>query len=97
MTRAWGRAGNNITAANLTARGLPPDYVYHVLLPIADLFNHRTGYSTVTFDTNETSHVLATGNISRGSEIYVSYGPKCNRQLLLHYGFAVPRAEDIPC
>lgn len=74
-----------------------------VLLPGIDAFNHARGQPIswiVTYpDTNDTSQepkislVLHTAT-PKGGELFNNYGPKPNSELILGYGFSIPRNPD---
>ena len=60
-----------------------------VLIPMADLLNHRTGFNNARlFYENEKSLVMkAVSDISADSQVYNTYGDLGNSQLLQKYGF----------
>ena len=74
-----------------------------VLLPGVDALNHARGQPIswiVTYpDTNDTSQepkislVLHTAT-PKGGELFNNYGPKPNSELILGYGFSIPRNPD---
>lgn len=66
------------------------------LVPYADLFNHsNTENATWYFDDNLKSFIVkATKNIDANSEIFDSYGPKNDDQLLFTYGFGIKDNEN---
>ena len=74
-----------------------------VLLPGIDALNHARGQPIswiVTYpDTNDTSQepkislVLHTAT-PKGGELFNNYGPKPNSELILGYGFSIPRNPD---
>lgn len=74
-----------------------------VLLPGVDALNHARGQPIswiVTYpDTNDTSQepkislVLHTAT-PKGDELFNNYGPKPNSELILGYGFSIPRNPD---
>ena len=74
-----------------------------VLLPGVDALNHARGQPiswVVTYpDTNDTSQepkislVLHTAT-PKGGELFNNYGPKPNSELILGYGFSIPRNPD---
>jgi protein-histidine N-methyltransferase len=65
------------------------------LVPFADMVNHRRPrVAAWSFDAERRHFVItAVANLTRGTEITVSYGQKCNSRLLLNYGFASIRNE----
>ncbi|TMW67933.1 hypothetical protein Poli38472_007605 [Pythium oligandrum] len=61
------------------------------LVPFADMLNHyRPRETSWTFDQSlDAFTITSLGTISAGSQVYDSYGRKCNHRFLLNYGFAV--------
>jgi SET domain-containing protein 6 len=64
-----------------------------VMMPMADMLNHKTGFNNARlFIQNESSEnspyeMKAISNISKGSEIFNTYGDLGNSDLLRKYGF----------
>ena len=67
-----------------------------VLVPFADLINHRTQRQTQWYyDNAQNSFVIQSlEDIKEGSEIYDSYGKKSNAKLLLNYGFCLENNSE---
>lgn len=62
-----------------------------VMLPFLDYVNHQTRESCFCVNLEEQCISLITGHrYEAGEQIFDSYGPKSNAQLLLNYGFALP-------
>lgn len=64
------------------------------LVPFADLLNHVNVHTSYRWDPEREAAVYsadASGLFShvRGAEAFMSYGPRSNAELLLHYGFAL--------
>eukprot|EP00013_Stygamoeba_regulata_P002941 CAMPEP_0177632270 /NCGR_PEP_ID=MMETSP0447-20121125/2199_1 /TAXON_ID=0 /ORGANISM="Stygamoeba regulata, Strain BSH-02190019" /LENGTH=450 /DNA_ID=CAMNT_0019133821 /DNA_START=335 /DNA_END=1687 /DNA_ORIENTATION=+ len=63
------------------------------ILPCADMFNHRTHHGNVHVADNEFIQILAYKpggrEIAMGEEVFMSYGNKPNRDMMLSYGFFV--------
>ncbi|OQR83440.1 hypothetical protein ACHHYP_14709 [Achlya hypogyna] len=61
------------------------------LVPYADMLNHyRPRETSWTFDDDADGFTItALRGIASGSQVYDSYGKKCNHRFLLNYGFAV--------
>lgn len=61
------------------------------LVPFADMLNHyRPRETSWTFDQSiDAFTITSLGTIGSGSQVYDSYGKKCNHRFLLNYGFAV--------
>ena len=64
------------------------------LVPFADLLNHVNVHTSYRWDPLRAAAVYAcdaSGRVphARGAEAFMSYGPRCNGELLLHYGFAL--------
>lgn len=61
------------------------------LVPHADMLNHyRPRETKWTFDDYRQAFTITSlQNIPAGSQVYDSYGQKCNHRFLLNYGFAV--------
>lgn len=62
------------------------------LVPLADMLNHRLPKQTSWFycDRSKGFVVQSLKEISAGSEVFDSYGQKCNSRFLLNYGFVLP-------
>jgi len=58
-------------------------------VPFADMLNHRRPRQTTWFysDDLEGFVIEACDDIPRGSQVYDSYGRKCNSRFFLNYGF----------
>ena len=78
------------------AEGVPMDDVTRVIVPFADMFNHRPGAnSTMEFTKDGKGLRLVTHEAHRrGQEVFISYGRHPNYRLLAQYGFAIPENED---
>jgi len=62
----------------------------YVICPVIDMANHKSVGTTgeVSFEFFGDAYSLATcGSVSKGSEVYISYGTRSNDQLLQYYGF----------
>lgn len=66
------------------------------LVPFADMLNHfRPRETKWQFDDDMQSFtVVSLQRISRGAQVYDSYGRKCNHRFLLNYGFRYGRASS---
>jgi len=58
-------------------------------VPLADMLNHRRPRQTTWYydDIKEGFIIDACDDIPRGSQVYDSYGRKCNSRFFLNYGF----------
>ena len=68
------------------------------LMPLADLFNHKSMKNDVAVcegDRAETVAVAAVKSVSKGSEVFNTYGVLSNTDLLNSYGFCDGDAIDI--
>lgn len=67
------------------------------LVPHADMLNHyRPRETKWTYDESTQSFTITTlQSISAGSQVYDSYGQKCNHRFLLNYGFAVEDNREL--
>lgn len=65
------------------------------LVPMADMLNHRNPEDTSwTYVPNRIGFVMTTLNvIDKGSEVFNTYGRKCNSQYFVDYGF-VPETNE---
>ncbi len=84
---AWGRA--IVMSRAFHAPGSFENRI--ALLPLVDIFNHRTddtGWSYSPFD--EALVVRTERMIEAGEEVHFSYGNRSNSHLLVHYGFVLP-------
>jgi len=66
------------------------------LVPMADMLNHKRPRETSwTFDNKRQSFTITSLKaLSRGEQVYDSYGPKCNSRFLVNYGFALEYNEE---
>lgn len=66
------------------------------MVPVLDLVNHAEQSNYVTYDEKNRVFSIVTGpsGVSKGSEVMLSYGEKCNARLLVDYGFAVAQTGD---
>lgn len=67
------------------------------LVPHADMLNHYRPRETKWTFCEETQCFTITSlqGIGRGSQVYDSYGQKCNHRFLLNYGFCVEKNVEI--
>ena len=67
-----------------------------VLVPFADLINHRTQRQTQWYYDNAQNSFMIQSleDIKEGNEIYDSYGKKSNAKLLLNYGFCLENNSE---
>lgn len=67
------------------------------LVPHADMLNHyRPRETKWTFDEDRQAFTITSlQRISLGSQVYDSYGQKCNHRFLLNYGFAVEDNREL--
>ena len=67
------------------------------LVPYADMLNHyRPRETKWQFDDELQSFtVISLQGISSGSQVYDSYGRKCNHRFLLNYGFSVENNVEV--
>ncbi|KNE68962.1 hypothetical protein, variant [Allomyces macrogynus ATCC 38327] len=71
----------------------PPCKCFLALWPLFDMLNHRRGQSMMWDATRDNGIWFTTGvSMTKGEEVFNSYGPKGNDELLLSYGFCL----DIP-
>jgi Rubisco LSMT substrate-binding./SET domain. len=66
------------------------------LVPMADMLNHKRPEETNwTFDQSKMAFTITTTReLEKGSEIYDSYGRKCNSRYFVNYGFSLDNNED---
>ena len=62
------------------------------MVPLADMLNHHIPKQTSWYycDAEEGFVIQALKAIPMGTEIFDSYGQKCNSRFLLSYGFTLP-------
>ena len=67
-----------------------------IIAPYADMLNHKRPRQTHwNYDDACNSFIIkGATNISKGEEVFDSYGIKCNSRFLLNYGFTVENNED---
>lgn len=64
------------------------------MVPMADMLNHKTGFNNARlFHEPESLQMRAIKNITKGEQIYNTYGDLCNADLLRKYGFADDQNE----
>ncbi|CAN5912075.1 hypothetical protein BH11MYX3_BH11MYX3_26100 [soil metagenome] len=84
---AWG-------CAIVKSRGFhAPGSVEHrlALLPVVELFNHRLGDTTWSYNPLDERFVVTTERaFAIGDEVHFTYGDRSNTRLLVHFGFAAP-------
>ena len=58
-------------------------------VPYADMLNHKRPRQTTWYYSDELEGFVieACDDITRGSQVYDSYGRKCNSRFFLNYGF----------
>lgn len=63
------------------------------LVPYADMLNHKLPKQTCWYfcDRDQGFVIKSLRDIEGGTEIYDSYGQKCNSRFLLNYGFTLPQ------
>lgn len=66
------------------------------LVPMADMLNHKRPRETSwTFDDKRNGFTITSLKaLSRGDQIYDSYGRKCNSRFFVNYGFSLDENED---
>jgi histone-lysine N-methyltransferase SETD3 len=66
------------------------------LVAMADMLNHkRPNETSWTFDQSLNSFTITTTKrLLKGSQIYDSYGRKCNSRYFVNYGFSLDKNED---
>uniref|UniRef100_A0A6T8IF92 SET domain-containing protein n=1 Tax=Hemiselmis andersenii TaxID=464988 RepID=A0A6T8IF92_HEMAN len=85
MSRSWGVPVPNGTILQRTGTKQ-----MHVLAPLADMVNHDAASRKVGVRDDGTLVVYAARNLSAKEEITITYGNKCNTELMASYGFEVP-------
>ncbi|KAI9050359.1 hypothetical protein LZ554_005525 [Drepanopeziza brunnea f. sp. 'monogermtubi'] len=69
------------------------------LNPFADYFNHTSSGNACNVSFSQTGYTVtstSTPPLTRGAEIYISYGPHSNDFLLAEYGFIIPSSSSSP-
>ncbi|KAI9188878.1 hypothetical protein H9P43_000300 [Blastocladiella emersonii ATCC 22665] len=90
-------AADDTHDAAVAARGadgvIPPCKCHLALWPLFDMLNHQRG-SSMTWDATRGDGVafITGAAMAEGEEVFNSYGPKGNDELLLSYGFCL----DLP-
>mmetsp|Transcript_39839 Transcript_39839/g.62164 ORF Transcript_39839/g.62164 Transcript_39839/m.62164 type:complete len:272 (+) Transcript_39839:381-1196(+) len=93
FSRAWGVP---VPQEAAWANGLGVDSM-HVLAPVADMVNHHQTMRKVKRNSDGGIEIVAGKALERGEEITISYGDKCNLELLAHYGFVLPSNPTLKC
>ncbi len=61
------------------------------LLPVVDMFDHRLGDTTWSYDPNDGNFVVHTERaFAIGDPVHFTYGDRSNTRLFVHFGFTVP-------
>lgn len=62
------------------------------LVPLADMLNHQIPKQTSWYycDQQQGFVIQSIREIAAGTEVFDSYGQKCNSRYLLNYGFTLP-------
>ncbi|EKX51052.1 hypothetical protein GUITHDRAFT_134587 [Guillardia theta CCMP2712] len=63
-----------------------------VMAPVAELLNHKPRAGHIRWGSQRRPHLEVVSDVSYrpGEQVFVSYGNKCNLELLLEYGFEIP-------
>eukprot|EP00802_Teleaulax_amphioxeia_P018522 Tamp_18716.p1 GENE.Tamp_18716~~Tamp_18716.p1 ORF type:complete len:374 (-),score=38.89 Tamp_18716:105-1226(-) len=69
----------------------------HTLVPGADLPNHRSDAYDAGQSADGTLVLRAAGDLPPSTQMYVSYGSKCDAEFLTAYGFIPPNNSHVPC
>ena len=106
--RAWQWACSIILSRSWGVK-VPPDSplaqigglrMVHILAPLADMMNHQAGSEPncrVIHDSGAGIRVTASSDIAAGAEVTISYGHKCNMELMSNYGFDVAGNPQALC
>lgn len=85
-----GADGRRQTALLDMSKAAPDDLDFPVLFPVLDMMNHDLN-SRVHWNFDPGRFTVSIGDaVSDGAEVFNSYGPKSNDELLLGYGFCIP-------
>ena len=84
MSRTWGRKFVDPVLQNYTGENVTQ---VHTLVPAADMPNHGVGSFEARSAPDGTLVLKASGNLSAGEQIVISYGRKCDAEFLANYGF----------
>jgi len=70
----------------------------HCIVPFLDMVNHDNHAGGVSFAVHpEHATLVASGFVTQGQEVKISYGSKCNTRFLLNYGFTPAFNEQVLC
>ena len=84
----WARAIAQTRQNPITVKDYDKEAKHLALIPLYDMFNHKSGHITAYYDPIKNTAVLDTAvNCTKGSEIFMSYGNRPNQLLFLHSGF----------
>jgi len=89
----WARMVVITRIFGMTIKGLATDG----LVPMADMLNHRRPGTDTNWTYDDAVNgftITTTSEITLGSEIYDSYGRKCNSRFFVNYGFSLDQNED---
>jgi hypothetical protein len=84
---AWGHA-------LVMSRGFhaPGSLEHHVaLIPLVEMFNHRLGDTTWSYDPLDGFVVSTERELASGDEVHFPYGVRSNTHLIVYFGFALDR------
>lgn len=91
MEFCWARTTVCSRIFGLVIDGVKTD----ALVPFADMLNHRVPkHTSWNYSQIQGGFVIeSVEDIERGSEVFDSYGRKCNSRFLLNYGFVMPNND----
>lgn len=76
-----------------------PKAPFPVLFPLVDLANHDSTAQATWFTNPNTQikdlSIIIESDIVEGNQIFNNYGPKGNSELLLGYGFVIPKNDSV--
>mmetsp|Transcript_18860 Transcript_18860/g.38367 ORF Transcript_18860/g.38367 Transcript_18860/m.38367 type:complete len:451 (+) Transcript_18860:130-1482(+) len=94
MSRTWGRQIHDPILNKKTGTNTS---MAHTLAPGADMPNHNASAYEAMQDKEGRLVLVADRNVTRGDQVYISYGAKCNAEFLAHYGFIPGYPSPRPC
>jgi hypothetical protein len=69
----------------------------HTLVPGADMPNHLSAGYDAGQGPDGTIVLRANGDLQPGTQMYVSYGSKCDAEFMTTYGFIPSNNSHVPC
>jgi len=94
MSRTWGKRFQDEVLRNKTGNLTTQ---VQTLVPAADMPNHLPEAFQARTLPSGSLFLIAHRNLTKGDQVYISYGPKCDAEFLAHYGFVPFNNTRVKC